>query len=336
MSERKYKTKKKAKDLDTASSSDESSISTLEISGIIDRLKLQNIRKSTRKCYYSTWKTFNEFYIKLDQKPDNWEDRIILFIGYLIDRKRTSQTIKSYLSALKLVLQEDGITLNQDQFLIKSLTKACRYKNDRVRLRLQIHVGILKMLLKTIQQHFDKQGQLYLSIMYQALFATAYYGLFRVSELTSGAHPVKVGDVQIGVNKQKLLFLLRSSKMHSENALPQMVKISSLKRHTESKLFCPYAKLKDFIEIRPKYKIRSEPFFVFRDKSPVTLYHMRMTLKFMLNKCGFNASNYNTQSFRAGRSVDLLRMGIDIWRIQRAGRWTSGAIFRYLKTVELN
>ena len=49
-----------------------------------------------------------------------------------------------------------------------------------------------------------------------ALFATAYYGLFRVGEITDSQHAVKACDVHIGVNKRKLLFILRTSKTHTE------------------------------------------------------------------------------------------------------------------------
>ena len=36
---------------------------------------------------------FNDFFIKLDRKPNAWEDRVALFIAYLIDKKQPEQTI---------------------------------------------------------------------------------------------------------------------------------------------------------------------------------------------------------------------------------------------------
>ena len=61
-------------------------ISTAEIEEVIEQLKMQKYRSSTRKNYYCVWKTFNLFYIQLDKKPNNWEDRIILFTAYLINQ----------------------------------------------------------------------------------------------------------------------------------------------------------------------------------------------------------------------------------------------------------
>ena len=87
-----------------------------------------------------------------------------------------------------------------------------------------------------------------------ALFATAYYGLFRIGEITDSQHAVKARDVHIGQNKRKLLFLLRTSKTHGENVEPQSIKIASTKKHnTESNRkvsseedwnFCLYSLLK--------------------------------------------------------------------------------------------
>ena len=52
---------------------------------------------------------------------------------------------------------------------------------------------------------------------------TAYYGLFRISELTKEVHAVKVVDVHISLNKCKLMFMLRSSKTHGLYAKPQII-----------------------------------------------------------------------------------------------------------------
>ena len=52
-----------------------SSLSTLALQAIVEKLKLQRVRDSTKKNYYGVWKLFNDFFIQLDEKPNNWEDR---------------------------------------------------------------------------------------------------------------------------------------------------------------------------------------------------------------------------------------------------------------------
>ena len=110
-----------------------SSFSTRDMQMIVDRLRSQQYRDSTKKNYYVVWRLYNKFVIQLDNKPTNWEDRLTLFIGYLIDSKKQSSTVKSYISAIRATLQEIGVKLNEDQTLITSLTKACRLVNDQIK-----------------------------------------------------------------------------------------------------------------------------------------------------------------------------------------------------------
>ena len=106
-------------------------------------------RQSTKKNYYTIWKSFNEFYLKLDRKPDTWEHRINLFAAHLIHNNRKAATVKSYISAIKAVLSDINIVVNEDKYLLQSLTKACKLQNDQVTIRLPIHKDMLNLVLKT-------------------------------------------------------------------------------------------------------------------------------------------------------------------------------------------
>ena len=94
--------------------------------------------------YYGVWKTFNKFFTHLDIKPNNWEDRLTLFIAYLIETKKESSTIKSYVSAIKAVLLDIKVELNGDRVLLAALTKACKIKNDQIKAKLPIKSWFLK------------------------------------------------------------------------------------------------------------------------------------------------------------------------------------------------
>ena len=183
------------------------------------------MRDTTKQNYYTIWKSFNEFFVKLDKNPTSWEERLTLFIAYLVDNDRKSQTIKSYISAIKAVLKDDGVELNANKYLLTSLTKACKLKNDTVRTRLPIQKRTLCLILKYLDQICGTQP--YLLSMYRALYTTAYFDLFRVGELTSGTHPVLARDVHVGENKQKLMFILCTSKTHGKDNKPQIIKITS-------------------------------------------------------------------------------------------------------------
>ena len=73
-------------------------------------------------------------------------------------------------------------------------------------------------------------NQPYLLALYKAMYVTAYYGLFRVGELTLSEHVVKAVDVHQGKNKDKLLFVLHTSKTHTRESKPQTITISGEKK----------------------------------------------------------------------------------------------------------
>ena len=233
---------------------------------IIDKLKQGRVRDSTKSNYYIIWKAFNKFFLKLDVKPPTWEERLVLYAGYLIDNKRQSQTVRNYISAIKNILRDDGIEVNEDRFLLTSLTRACRLKNDRVITRLPIQKGLLSMLLTNLELYFEDISQPYLLSMYQALFATLYYGLFHIGELTQGPHTIKVKDIQLAMNKDKILFILRTLKTHGLGSKPQKVKINSrparnkhemVNAPTQGQIYSPFKILRRYMVVRPKYDQKS-------------------------------------------------------------------------------
>ena len=279
-------------------------------------------------------KLSTNFFIKLDQKPDSWEERLVLFIGFLISKNRKSTTIKSYISAIKAVLMNDGVELCNNKCLVTSLTRACKLKNDRVSKRFPIQKGLLSMIITKISEIYD--GQPYLAILYQALISTAYFGLFRIGELAEGPHAVKAKDVYLATNKRKMQFILRTSKTHGLDKKPQIIKISSesirMKKSSHINENCPYDLLRQYINSRKLCANDTENFFIFCDRSPVQIANVRSVLKKAISMTGLDMNNYNTHSLRAGRSVDLVyKMKLPISVVQKLGRWSSNAVYKYLK-----
>ena len=291
---------------------------------LVEKLKQGRFRGTTKRNYYSACKTFNQFIIRLDVKPNNWEDRIILFVSYMVQHERKSSTIKSYVLAIRAMLMNVGYELNEDKFLLNSMTHVGKLVNNRVHTCFPIKKAMLKTLVRGLMDLFN--DQLYLLRLYAAMFMTAYYGLFRVSEISAGEHPILVKDVHIGKNKKKLLFLLWHSKTHGEDSKPQTVKISSepmsrkKAKPNASQICCPYMKIQNYLAIRPIAIDKLEPFFVFSNNEPVKPSQFRKVLKDVLKQEGFRFKLYDTHSFRVGRSVDLHEMGVSVESICKLGR----------------
>ena len=276
------------------------------------------------------WRNFNEFFIRLDRKLDNWEDRLTLFAAHLINENKKSNTVKSYVSAIKAVLTEIKVEVKEDACLLRALTRACRLHKDVVHIRQPLQKDILQPLLNTVQKHFSELGQIYQMHLYMALFSTTYFGLFRIGEVTESPHVVKACDVKRGVNKRKIQFTLRSSKTHGKDSYPQKVKISSSSRFRNT-TFCPYELLDNYIACRPTRSSKDEQFFVFRDNSPVTPANFQNTFKSMFMLAGYDATLFSAHSLRAGRSLDLLSLGLSVETIKKLGRWKSNAVYNYLR-----
>ena len=138
---------KKCSSKQSASGSDSSAISTLEMQRIIDKLLMNQHRTSTGKTYFNIWRQFNNFIIKLDVKPKFWEEKTSLFVAYLIDKGIQSSTIKSYVSAIKKTLILDKYPWNDKIIMLSSLTRACKLVNDRIQAHLPIHCSLLELIL---------------------------------------------------------------------------------------------------------------------------------------------------------------------------------------------
>ena len=104
-----YRTRGSTENTESKSSATHTSrISTLHINHLIEKLKNCKNRESTQKNYISIWKHFNKFVSRLDFIPPKWEQRTVLFCAHLIEKGIQSTTLKSYISAIKSVVIDDG------------------------------------------------------------------------------------------------------------------------------------------------------------------------------------------------------------------------------------
>ena len=125
-------------------SCDSSSVSSLSsrlsveyIKSVLVKLQNKQTRDSTAKNYLCIWRHLNQFLIKLDTKDVNmsWEQKTALFGAYLVDNGVQSTTLKSYFSAIKHVLKQDGYEWNDKKALLSSLVRGCKLQNDAVKIR---------------------------------------------------------------------------------------------------------------------------------------------------------------------------------------------------------
>ena len=216
------------------SSNSSSLLSTRDIMELVEQLHHECFRSTTQQNYYGIWKNFNKIFLRLDVKPNAWEERLTLYVGYLVGCNKQSATIKSYISVIKAVLYGMGIELNEDCYLLVSLTKACRLSNDKLHAKIPIQWSLFNAIIDKCDD-LEEQHQWYLTCMYRALFVISYYGMLWIGEVSTEDHPIKATEVHMGQNKQKLMIILRTSKMHNLFDKPQIIKISVIERPRDVK-----------------------------------------------------------------------------------------------------
>ena len=254
----------------------------------MERLQNEKHRSTTKATYHAIWTSFNSFLTRLDVLPKSWEERLSIYITHLIIEGAKSSTIKSYVSAIRSVLRDDGYELMEPKLLFTSLTRACRLNNDRVLTRLPIHRSLLDLILFEVQNIYENENpQIYLSKLYQCMFLLGYYGLLRIGEMASGTHPVKAKDIHTSEVKQKILLVLFTSKTHGVYAHPQKIKIWADTHYKAS--FCPFKVTHEFLTQRGDYLEDHEPLFVFGDRSPVRPAHFRKSTQKSTQKIGARA-----------------------------------------------
>ena len=142
----------------------------------------------------------------------------------------------------------------------------------------------------------------------------------------------------MGCNKNKILIVLYSSKMHDKESAPQKIKITedfSLCKESltgvSKRNFCPFKLICLYITKRGNYLHDRENFFILSDGSPVQPAMVRKVLRRLLNNLNIDQSLYDCHSFRIGRSCDLFKFGVPIKKIKKMGRWRSNAVYKYLR-----
>ena len=152
--------------------------------------------------------------------------------------------------------------------------------------------------------------------------------------MTMGAHPIAASDILVSEPNRKLQYILRSSKTHNEAHQPQIVTIISASRSSADRYlnkYCPCQIILTCANSRLMYVEDNDPFFVFRDGSPVMPSHYRRRLNRALMDIRLEVCYYGYHSMRIGRAIDLYKGGMPVQDIQKMGRWKSNSVYDFLR-----
>ena len=89
----------------------------------------------------------------------------------------------------------------------------------------------------------------------------------------------------------------------------------------QSEWYCPCEVICEYTLTHGVNKTADEPFFIFRDATPVKPENFHSILKACILDIGLDHDLYNTHRSRKGQAKDLIKAGISVETIKEMGRW---------------
>ena len=289
------------------------------------------ITKGSRRTYERAWKTYVEFSFEFCDSRRSLlpvsVNNLALFISYLSAQKFASSTISTYVSALSYVHKLGNFPDPTKNVLVQKLLTAHSKLHSSPDVRLPITRSVLQHLVLALNHTNSSAFQ---RLLYQTMFLVAFYGFFRVGELT-----VKSANLKSLVHVQDLHFQFSNNVVTSATIVIKDFKHNNTRRpfsvfleRAEGATLCPVAYLQRYFSTRGA---TPGPLFCFADGSPVKTSQFTQQLQQALNFCGLDSTKYKSHSFRIGAASLAAEKGLSDAQIRHLGRWKSDAFKLYIR-----
>jgi len=283
--------------------------------------------KNTLKSYETGLTAFDKFRT-LQKINISWPprlDTIVQFIAYLSLKGLSANTAKSYLLAIGYKCKMSGFSDVNQNFIVQKVLEGMKRLNMKADTRLPITENILSSIILRLP---GSCRNAYETKLFKAAFTLAFWGLFRVGEITVSKgndinHVISANDVHVDVELSKVVVFLRYSKTD------QFGKGVTIELKRVGSPICLFNSMEDFLATRPS---TDGPLFCHFSGAPLTRYQFSAILNKTLTYAGIDHSNIKCHSFRIGGATALSMAGKSIDEIKSIGRWKSSAYKSYIRT----
>ena len=291
------------------------------------------ISPGSRKTYEQAWNHFLDFSTRYcgtasPQLPLSVSD-IVLFVAYLSAKKLAPSTISTYISALSYVHKIGSFSDPTKAFVVHKIMTAQSRLCSKPDIRLPITRSILHKLVQALNHTITPAYQI---LLFQTMFLVAFYGFFRVGELTTKTPERRHSVLQF----QSLSFLKSRNEVQAAKLVITDYKHNTTGRpfsiiiHRESTVHCcPVEFLLRWCRMRGS---NSGPLFCLADGSAVKTEVFTRQLKGALAFCDLDCSSYKSHSFRIGAASLAAENGMSDAQIRGLGRWKSDAFKLYIRS----
>ena len=254
---------------------------------------------------------------------------ILSFLEYLLQSNVSVHMIVNYISALKAMsiiysLPHDPFDHPQIKYFIRSI------KTNRPLVVSRKNIMDIPTLTKLVDCCLGVSN----SKTFKAMFLTAFFGFFRLSNLAPHAirefDPTRhftAGDIFFDKQSVKLLLKWSKTIQHRDS-----VKVITLPR-LKSLSICPYAALKDIMRLYAPGSM--DPLFqcyTVQGWQVMTDARVRKMLSHINLKMHLPKNYYTFHAFRRSGATLAYRAHAPIQGIKDHGTWTSDCVWRYIQT----
>ena len=278
---------------------------------------------ATMVRYKAIWKSFKEFV------AGDWDHcfpaspQVLSEYGFwLSDKGLKPSTIATHLVGVgwwhKIrALEDPSRNYLVKRFLI-GLAKEGTPPKQATPIRLDGLKGLLRQL-PTLTNSFDEK-------LLRAVFSLAYFASLRVSEYAvtgSSSHALRLEDVGFTKDGGDTCVYL---KLMSFKASLRPAKL--LVPPEKNSGACPVTALKEYLRVRPR---GGKMLFLQKTGGPLRATAVNTRLRACIACQGSSPGDFSSHSFRAGRTTDLVEMGVTDTQIRESGRWKSDAFLQYVR-----
>ena len=160
-------------------------------------------------------------------------------------------------------------------------------------------------------------------LAYRAIFTLAFFALLRPCEVVCGGnrHYLRFGGVCL--NGDRLSISIPSSKTSSSPFTTQLVARPDIKE-------CPVAAMREFLRYRGSGSLQ-DACFITDNGRPITGNKLNRILRQVGRLTGLEHGRLSAHCLRIGGASHGADIGMSVLQLEQAGRWSSGALRRYLR-----
>jgi len=303
---------------------------------VVQRYFENGLAPSTRRTYQAGINKFVKFcaFYNINTPLPVSQSLLCSYISHLAISGLAHGTIKTYLAAIRYMqISQDLPEPRADpmpklSLVLRGIQRSKTGSAGKPRL------PISPTILRQLKALWAGQAMDFNIIMLWAACCTAFFGFFRMGELTSPTMAnrgpvdcVSVGDVAVDDRNNPSLVRIHLRKSKTD----QLGKGADIYLGRTDEDLCPVAALLAYMAVRG-----GEPGPLFRlcDGRWLTKEIFVARVRYALSVLGYDSTSYAGHSFRIGAATAAAERGIEDSIIKILGRWESSAYQLYVRSSQ--